>query len=397
MSIWDMSLSGGTMILVTALVRLIAREHLPRRAYVALWMMSILRLLVPLKITFRHSVYGLLARTATQAELPSVITAAGTPTGFSIWPIIGFVGMAVMGVTFAVSYIRCILTFRGSLPMENEYIDKWLLSHPFRWRVEVRTIQGLRTPLTYGFFCPVILLPAEAEGWESDKLDMILCHEYTHIKRFDGILKLLAILALCVHWWNPAVWLMVALLDRDIELACDGEVVDQFGPESRARYAHFLIDLKAPESAALPVAGFGQNVTEKRIRGVMSHKQATRIAATVSAILVVNIVALFATAESPQAPETVLTLSGNVSVETEAAALPEQAVQESNLTVEDTEPENSISNTKHYPETMNESTKPIKSDDPIEIDSDGATSPAFIIEVEGNTIRTVPLTENPKK
>ena len=108
MSIAEMSVSGGTMILVTALVRLIAGDRLPRRGYVALWTAAILRLLLPLQIASPVSFYGFLARTAVPAEEFSAIAMEKTPAGIPIWTVLWLAGAAAMGIAFAVSYLRCI-------------------------------------------------------------------------------------------------------------------------------------------------------------------------------------------------------------------------------------------------------------------------------------------------
>ncbi len=329
MSIVEMSVSGGTMILVTALLRLIAGDRLPRRGYVALWTAAILRLLVPFKTASPVSFYGLLSRTAIKVETPGAVAVEETSAGISIWTVIWLAGMAVMGIAFAVSYIRCIRAFRTSTPLENKYIDDWLTKNSHWQRMTVRALPGLRTPLTYGFLRPVILLPEEAEGWDAERLDMVLCHEFTHIRRFDSVLKKLSVLALCVHWWNPAVWLMAALLDRDMELACDGAVVDQFGPECRAQYARLLISLKASRTGIPLVTGFGKNVTERRVRGVMGYKRATATMTLISAILIMMVIATFATSARLDKP--IGSPLENANNPKSATTVPDQSTEESDV------------------------------------------------------------------
>jgi len=71
---------------------------------------------------------------------------------------------------------------------------------------------------------------------DEEKPNYILTHEFIHIKRFDYAWKLLFAAAVCVHWFNPLVWLMYILANRDIELACDEKVLQIFGRKSRASY-----------------------------------------------------------------------------------------------------------------------------------------------------------------
>lgn len=366
MSIAEMSVSGGTMILVTAVLRLIARDMLPRRGYVALWTAAILRLLMPFKIASPVSFYGLLSRTAIKVESPGAVAVEETSAGIPIWTVIWLAGMAVMGIAFAVSYIRCIRAFRTSTPLENKYIDDWLTKNSHWQRVTVRALPGLRTPLTYGLLRPVILLPEDAEGWDAERLGMVLCHELVHIRRFDSVLKKLAVLALCVHWWNPAVWLMAALLDRDMELACDGAVVEQLGPESRARYARLLIDLKAPHGGIPLVTGFGKNVTERRVRGVLSHRRAARTAVVLSAVLFVTVIAVFAATAQPESPEAAPTASSQPKAD-EETGLPLGEPGTESISEGDA-PTDSCENPVHIPAFKDDESEPTTSEHPVYVD-----------------------------
>lgn len=374
MSILEMGVSGGAMILVTAVLRLIAGDRLPRRAYIAMWSAAILRLLVPVRITSALSVYGLVPP-ALRGVQGLGTAPAGSSETVGIRTVLRLAGTLAAAVVFAASYIRCIRAFRVSVPAENMYVKRWLKAHPLWRSVEVRVISGLKTPLTYGLFRPVILLPRDAEDWEPEKLGMVLCHEYIHIRRFDGALKLLAVAALCVHWWNPAVWLMAALLDRDVELACDGEVVDRFGPECRARYAGLLIDLKAPGGTVPPVTGFGKSVTEKRIRGVMGHRRAARSAAAISAAIAAATVLLFATSSNPRAEKA-----------------PEQGGKSPELTVENLKPGALENIPAHLPEKRGEDTEPAIPEHPLYREPAGPageTYETYVIRPEWEQSRAV--------
>ncbi len=74
----------------------------------------------------------------------------------------------------------------------------------------------------------------ETTDWENtEHIQYILEHEFIHIKRFDAVTKLLLITAVSLHWFNPFVWVMYILLNRDIELACDETVIKHFGGKSK--------------------------------------------------------------------------------------------------------------------------------------------------------------------
>ena len=83
----------------------------------------------------------------------------------------------------------------------------------------------------------------------------MLEHEFVHIQRFDVLSKLLLIAAVCVHWFNPLVWVMYVLANRDLELSCDETVLRRFGGDVRAAYARVLIRMEAARSGTAVETG----------------------------------------------------------------------------------------------------------------------------------------------
>lgn len=108
-----------------------------------------------------------------------------------------------------------------SLPVENDASRRWLQAHPLRRTITLRQTDRISSPLTFGLLHPVILMPKETDWDDEASLQFVLEHEFVHIRRLDTAAKLLLITAVCVHWFNPAVWAMYALANRDIELSCD--------------------------------------------------------------------------------------------------------------------------------------------------------------------------------
>lgn len=93
---------------------------------------------------------------------------------------------------------------------------------------------------------------------------------FRSIYRYDTVTKLIVTLALCIHWFNPFVWVMYILFNRDIELACDESVIRQFGEKSKSAYSLMLINMEATKSGLLPFCNnFSKNAIEERITAVM--------------------------------------------------------------------------------------------------------------------------------
>ncbi len=92
----------------------------------------------------------------------------------------------------------------------------------------------LRAPMLAGLVRPAVLLPQAAP--EGEALEYALLHELTHLRRRDVWRKALALWVNALYWFNPLIWLMVRLADRDGELACDETVLRRLPPEARPRY-----------------------------------------------------------------------------------------------------------------------------------------------------------------
>ena len=199
--------------------------------------------------------------------------------------------------------MRCRREFRTSLPVADRAVQEWLAGHPLRRPVEVRTSDRISAPLTYGILRPVILLPEGFDCGDAAQLGYVLTHEWVHIRRFDGLAKLLIAAAACLHWWNPFVWVLSALFNRDLELACDEEVVRRHGVASRAAYARALITLEERKSGLAPFcSSFNHNAMEERIVAIMKIRNLSTRAAALSAATVFAVGALFATSAAVGVP-----------------------------------------------------------------------------------------------
>lgn len=316
MKLLQMSLAGGVMILVITVIRALAIERLPKKTFLALWAAALARLLAPVSLPSALSIYSLLARRAPAAAewtavpaLPDLPVAAETAAAAAaqqtasapaaqppVWTIVWAVGAAVCAVVFAVAYGRCCREFRASFPVENDVIRRWLQSHPLRRTIAIRQSGRISSPLTFGVLRPVILVPKKTDWTDETALRYVLEHEFVHIQRFDVLSKLLLIAAVCVHWFNPLVWVMYVLANRDLELSCDETVLRRFGGDVRAAYARVLIRMEAARGGFAPLCNhFGKNAIEERITAIMKTKRITIVSLGLAALLVAGTVTVFAT------------------------------------------------------------------------------------------------------
>lgn len=136
---------------------------------------------------------------------------------------------------------------------------------------EIYYSSQVETAFVLGVFRPKIYLPAQLARAE---MQYILCHEQTHIRRGDHIIKLLAFLTLCLHWFNPLVWVAFFLCGKDMELSCDESVLKTLGYGIKQEYSASLLSLATGKRilGGAPLA-FGEGDTKSRIKNVLRYRK----------------------------------------------------------------------------------------------------------------------------
>lgn len=373
LSLLQMSFAGAVLVVIIAGLRTVLLNRLPKKTFLILWIVTIIRLLLPFAIPSRVSVYSLAAREhvlgekiaesrvsgflpvlyaqptareeqklqrTAQTGLPdeaaleivanrtvdtadgaadggeAAVDAAGTKAAL-LW----FAGFMSCAVFFAAAYVYGRREFRTAIPVTDEFVAGWLRERQRKKPCRVVSVcqsDRISAPLTYGVFSPVILIPKDAIWENKEQLRYILTHEYIHIRHFDAALKMIAALALCVHWFNPAVWILYVLFNRDIELACDESAVRQLGLGLRADYALALINMEEKKSRLVPFgSSFSKTAIEERIVAIMKIKRVTALAGCMSAVLILGVVMTVGTSAADDTNKGIRNSAGEYSAETE--------------------------------------------------------------------------------
>lgn len=374
MGLMEMSAAGAIMIAFVILIRKIMGNRLPKVTFLVLWWCVILRLLLPFAISSSYSVVsiaenggsylrtaiadiaernvselniaesnverlsideplvagrdnsdqGVVMETAETYSVSSIaleVPAALKEYAYYIY----LAGTFIFAAFFLIGYLRGLRAFAVAIPVKEEAVTEWAAGHPLRRKYVVRKLRGLSGPITYGIRKPVILLPetlceeVTTGGISKEELSYILLHEYIHICRWDALTKIFLAAAVCLHWWNPMVWWMYVLANRDIELSCDEAVLWKLGEDKKAAYANLLIVMESWKGGFTPFySGFGTEKMEERIYAVMKNKKYTIAAVAAVAILVLGTVIVFSFSERPDSkasPEATLVESAEGSDE----------------------------------------------------------------------------------
>ena len=268
-------LMSSLLIVIVLAVRALFRGRMGLRLRYALWLLVLLRLLVPGTV-FQTGLsvlnYVPLSQTAAAQAQPSqsggspsapeaepmpvrpegeaeprpsgpAAAPDSAPAGAADWRgVLTAVWLGGAGV-LAAALLACNLRFYLRLRRMRR-------THPIPGvAVPVYVARGLPSPCLYGFPRPAVYLTPAAAG-EPELLGHVLRHELTHRRHGDHIWAVLRAAALALHWYNPLVWLAAVLSRRDGELACDEGALQGADDRERAAYGRTLIRLVTARPSA---------------------------------------------------------------------------------------------------------------------------------------------------
>lgn len=297
----NMSLTGSIVIAVVLLARLLLRRA-PKIYSYMLWAVVLFRLLCPISLSAGLSVLKPLPVTTTQG-LSTVTYRPVEP----VTPASGEIGQekakpepaeAVKAETGdqAMTLAAAVwLTVGGALAVCS-LVQYTVLRRKLReavpYRGEILLSDKIRTPFVMGVMSPKIYLP-----WDTPQEErrFIIAHERQHIHRGDPLWKLLGYLALCVHWFNPLVWLAFFLGGKDMEMSCDEAVLNRLGEDIRADYSQALLRLATHKRliAGMPLA-FGEGETKGRVRNMARWRRPKVWVSGICAVLCLVVLAVCA-------------------------------------------------------------------------------------------------------
>lgn len=301
LSVLNMSLTASYVIAAIMLVRLFLKKA-PKVISYVLWAVAGFRLVFPFSF---ESVFSLIpfksspipADIAVQPipRVDSGIMAVDNAVGrvlpaaepiasanqLQIWQTVGtclwLIGIAALLIYSIVSIILLKRQLREAVLAEGNIYEA----------------ENLKTPFVLGFLRPKIYIPASLS---TEERSYVILHEQTHIRRFDHVVKLFAFLVLCVHWFNPLVWIAFILMTADMEMSCDERVLKEMGGDIKKAYSTSLLSMATGRRLinGSPLA-FGEGNIKGRIKNVLNFKKPAAWVIAVSVVLVVALSVGFAT------------------------------------------------------------------------------------------------------
>lgn len=284
--ILNMSMTGSVVILFVMVVRFLLKRS-PKVFSYALWSVVLFRLLCPVSFTAPVSVLDVvepkLKETSNNISMVSYIPVnVDTQADFiAVQPEsvpvnqeeisepeerLYMTPMHVAALVWAAGAAGMLLYSVGQyLHLRRKLIGAVLLNR------NIYVADHIDTAFVVGLGNPRIYLPSCVPVKERF---YILAHEQYHIRRFDHVIKLLAYFALCIHWFNPLVWIAFILAGKDMEMSCDEAVLKKLGIQIRADYSATLLRLATHRKilSGMPLA-FGEGDTKGRILNMAKWKK----------------------------------------------------------------------------------------------------------------------------
>lgn len=283
-------------------IRWLVKDRVSCRMRYSLWLLVLLRLLIPVNLARSSLSLGQLLpyeapaaaqEFSTQIWYTFASNAAEPATSGNVWQLLWLVGAAVVLGYFGVSRLVLELRLRRDRVLWADACCP----------VPVYLTAVVKAPCLVGLFRPVVYVTEGSA--QKDSVRYVLLHEMTHLRYFDHLWSVLRCVALALHWFDPLAWVAAHLSKEDAELACDEGVLADLSREEAFAYGSTLIQLSCNKGGMIMGMNSmmdGKVALRRRLEAIACRKRNRRSAAILAAVLCV----MTAGCTFTDAPETTL-------------------------------------------------------------------------------------------
>ena len=287
-----MSIAGTVPLIICLLLLLLQRKKFSYRLGRNLVFLSLVGYLIPFQVVKYLMPEDLLRETDSLMNISYFINfddkEAISYNGISLWMSdwILMVGLCWLFLVSGFSIYEIIKYHRLTRKLKRitETRNCFL---PGIGDVQYRISPLIGSPYTIGFLKPFIVAPESLE--DSRLSEMILRHEYSHLRRHDSAVKLLCLLAICLHFYNPLTLLTLLLYTSFSENIADQAATEGFTTEEKKAYAIALVTLSA-RNRQVPVVWKNnllgaKHTMKRRVEFIMMKNRKASKIGTAAAIL----------------------------------------------------------------------------------------------------------------
>ena len=287
-----MSIAGTVPLIICLLLLLLQRKKFSYRLGRNLVFLSLAGYLIPFQVVKYLMPTDVLIRTDALANISYYINfddkGAISYHGISLWMSdwILMIGLCWLFLISGFSVYEIIKYHRLTRKLKK-ITEKRTCFLPGIGDVEYRISPLIGSPYTIGFLKPFIVAPESLE--DSRLSEMIMRHEYSHLRRHDSAVKLLCLLAICLHFYNPLKLLTLLLYTSFSENIADQAATEGFTTEERKAYAVALVNLSA-RNRQVPVVWKNnllgaKHTMKRRVEFIMMKNRKASKIGTAAAIL----------------------------------------------------------------------------------------------------------------
>ena len=259
------SISFSILYFILIIFRKANYEKYKKQTFRLLWIILILRLLIPglminskvfTKWKVMSTISGNISNNIYSRVPASTVNLLQRIQVFWNPFIRYFTKVWTIGFLFSISiiiahYIYFRRTLNKSLLAYN--LETETIINKYNLPVMIRVTKGNTSPFVTGIFRKILILPQYLIDLDNQsELDYIIQHEMVHIKKKDTLVKMLYLVARCIHWFNPLVYLMGKKITMDIEMACDEVVAETLSKDEKIEYCNVLYKHCIMETSYLP-------------------------------------------------------------------------------------------------------------------------------------------------
>ena len=324
----SLSVSGALLLLLILGLKPLYKNKFSKRWQYYIWIVVALRLLLPFTpdTTIIGSLFEKFDTTAITNEIPTnpnvpvpadtgnskaeptqtnrEITTAAMREPVDKYVCLFFIWSALALVLF----VRKVTVYQGFIQYikagNKEVSDIKILNLlsdceeklKIKTRVELSCNPLIASPMLIGFFRPRIILPVGE--WEDKELSYIFVHELIHYKQRDMFYKWLIQIVVCVHWFNPFVYLLEKEVNKSCELSCDEKVISILNEKAKREYGDTLISfLKSnnlyKSSLASVTLTEGAEQLKERLGAIMKFRKKSKAIIAITAIFTAAVCVCF--------------------------------------------------------------------------------------------------------
>ncbi len=328
-TIVSISILSSLAILFALAIRFAVLRNISRKLCYLVCLIIFLNLIIPFNVSYEYSIYNYINKIKIDRDNPGIVNYVngstdleqkekiveiseneidyddsiqefGTPD-INLYDYISKTKYSkknhwsfYLSISWMLITLTLIIYFSVIYIYEKSKMEKSILSKVSENHKNIYIAKNILSPVTIGIIQPKIYIP-ECILNEEKHLVHVIRHEKTHIRRLDHIMKPIALLIACIHWFNPLIWGVLFLFNKDMEDSCDEIVFKKYTESQRREYARTLFFLALRNRNFKLKAGlyFSVSNVKSRIHKSINYRKANYLGFIVSIILILGLIMMF--------------------------------------------------------------------------------------------------------